>query len=242
MKRGQFMVRSWNESTTRLNNRTLNLVNIHTSKSNMGEHLRDAAELEGALLVEAHAVAEVDSSSAPAARTTTRPATATAAVLTSCSPSHCCEFGNYVAQVAVGIPDYLPEHGIGHQLELEQQHAREGSYRGRVQAEQEIESIQRANWEAVAKAEMERQRVRSANNFAPAKSQWLGLGAFDPPVVETPHSAVVVQQKHDESSVAAKPKTSGRGGAAGYHVSEYTTSQYDTASYETTEYKSVYDP
>jgi hypothetical protein len=210
----------------------------------MGEHLRDAAELEGALLVEAYAVAEVDSSSAPAATTTTRPAAATDAVLTSCSTtSHCCEFGNYVAQVAVGIPDYLHEHGIGHQLELEQQHAREGSCRGRVQAEQEIESIQRANWEAVAKAEMERQRVRSANNFAPAKSQWLGLGAFDPPIVETPNSAVVVvQQKHDES-VASKPKTSGdRGGAAGYQVSEYTTSQYDTASYETTEYKSVYDP
>jgi hypothetical protein len=217
---------------------------VHARKSNMSDHLRDAAELEGALLVEAHAVAEVDSSSASAATTSQRPAAA-AAVLTSCT-AHCCEFDNCgnlgETQVAVGIPDYLPEHGIGHQLELEHQHAREGSYLGRVQAEEEIESLQRANWEAVEKAKMERQRVRSANYDAQAKSQWLGLGAFDPPVVETPKSAVVVRQKHDES-VAAKPRTtSGRGGAAGYQVSEYATSQYDTASYETTEYKSVYDP
>jgi hypothetical protein len=211
------------------------------------QHLRDPTELEGTLLpVEAQAavaVAVADAvDSPPSAATTT---TTRAAKATTIAPFDRDLHHDRATITAIGIPDYRLEHGIGHQIEQEQHHAREGTYRGRVQAIEEIESIQRTNREAIAKAEMERQRVRSANEDAQAKAQQsaLWLGAFETP----PSAALDLQQRQRES--ADKPSTTTAAGARttskkgpGYQVSEYTVSQYDTVPYETTEYKSVYDP
>lgn len=96
-------------------------------------HLRDPAELEGALFVDAQPLDEA--------------ATVDSTI--------------HIVQPAVGIPDYSDDTML--YAPDERRPAREGTLKGRQKAEAEIALIQRTNRDAALRVKMERQKVQEAN-------------------------------------------------------------------------------
>jgi len=145
-----------------------------------------------------------------------------------------------MSQYGVIVRDAIPvpgENVTSYTPERERALAHLAAHRGRLQAEQELEEIQRASRNIGAIQYYSKAEVEAANRLARERMRAEEMGR-----TQTNERAPAVKEWENNSS--AKRKVECRQGTFGkdYEVSEYASVyEYDVKDYQTSSYKSVYE-
>lgn len=142
------------------------------------------------------------------------------------------EGNDYVVEDAVVFPSYAARNDE----EEERKIIAAATLKGRMQAEQEIEEIQRNNRNVNAINYFMERQVEQANQNA-------ALQNFNEEAGCTQTSHAIPKVKTVPAPIRKEPEYQPGNYGKPYEPSEYETSYaYQTTDYETTEYKSCYDP
>jgi hypothetical protein len=207
---------------------------LSDSNSRSGQ-ARDPEELEGTLLLPtAHAV-HIDNhdSSVPMASTTAATALPTTYFEYDTALADSTEKQDeIVVEEAVALPSY--NELTSNDPHRDRNTLARAQRKGRIQTDEEIEEVKRANRESFAVNYHIKDQIKEANRLAAATKRKEELG-----MLQT--SATIPKEEYVPPAKVKAPEFYEGSYGNDYEVQEYETSEYETTEYETTEYKSVYD-